>query len=56
MVQKIKVKKVLQKHLKGLVKLESVTAEIFLIWTNVIRTNVAWTNVTMAVGICSRYS
>ena len=29
-----------------LVKIGSVTAEIFLIWTNVARTNVAWTNVT----------
>ena len=34
----------------------SVTAEIFLIWTNVARTNVAWTNVTVPVGICSRWS
>ena len=29
-----------------------VTAEIFLIWTNVARTNVALTNVTVTVGIC----
>ena len=28
------------------------TAEIFLIWTNVARTNVALTNVTVTVGIC----
>ena len=28
-----------------LVKIESVTAEILLIWTNVARINVAWTNV-----------
>ena len=34
-----------------LVKIESVTAEILLIWTNVARTNVAWTNVTVTVGI-----
>ena len=39
----------------------SVTAEIFLICTNVTRTNVAWTNiaptnVTVTVGICSRCS
>ena len=31
-----------------------VAAEIFLIWTNVARTNYAWTNVTLAVGICSK--
>ena len=30
----------------------SVKDEIFLIWTNVARTNVAWTNVTVTVGIC----
>ena len=29
-----------------MVKIRSVTAEIFLIWTNVARTNVALTNVT----------
>ena len=28
----------------------SVTVEIFLIWTNVTRTNVAWTNVNMTVA------
>ena len=28
---------------KNLVKIVSVTAEIFLIWTNVARTNVVWT-------------
>ena len=38
------------------VKIGSVTAEIFLIWTNVTRTKVAWTNVTMTVEICSRWS
>ena len=27
------------------------TAEIFMIWTNFVRTNVAWTNVTVTVGI-----
>ena len=32
---------------KSLVNIVSVTAEIFLIWTNVDRTNVAWTNVIM---------
>ena len=30
--------------------------EIFLIWTNVARTDVAWKNVTVTVGICSRCS
>ena len=39
-----------------MVKIGLVTAEIFLIWTNVVRTNVAWTNVTMTVGISSRWS
>ena len=39
-----------------MVKIGSVTVEIFLIWTNVARTNVAWTNVTVSVGICSRGS
>ena len=39
-------------YLKSLVKIESVTAEIFLIWTNVVRTNVDGTNVTVTVGIC----
>ena len=28
------------------------TAEILLIWTNVPRTNVAWTNVVVTVVIC----
>ena len=37
-----------------MVKNGLVTAEIFLIWTNVTRTNVARTNVTFIVGICSR--
>ena len=42
-------------------KIGSVTAEIFLIWTNVARTNDAWTNdawtnVPLTVGICSRCS
>ena len=35
----------------SLVKIGSVTAEIFLIWTNV-----AYTNVTVTVGICFRCS
>ena len=36
---------------KNLVKIWSVTAEIFLIWTNVTLTNVAWTNVPMTFVI-----
>ena len=43
-------------YLQSLVKIRSVTAEIFLIWTNVARTNVTWTNVTLTVGICSECS
>ena len=39
-----------------LVKIGSVTSKIFLKWTNVTRTNVAWTNVTVTVGICLRWS
>ena len=34
----------------SLERLWSVTAEIYLIWTNVGRTNVACTNVTVTVG------
>ena len=37
-----------------MVTIESVTAEIFLILTNVTKTNVVWTNVNLIVGICSR--
>ena len=36
---------------KSLQKILSVTAEIFLVWTNVARTNVAWTNVAWTNGI-----
>ena len=43
-------------YLWGLVRVESVTAEIFLTWTNVTGTNVAWTNVPVTVEICSRCS
>ena len=39
-----------------MVKIDSVTAEILLIWTNVARTNVAWRNVNLIVEICSRCS
>ena len=41
---------------KNFVKIRSVTAETFLIWTNVARTNVAWINVTMTIGICRSWS
>ena len=41
-------------YLESLVKIGSVTAEIFVIWTNVTWTNVAWANATMTVGICCR--
>ena len=41
---------------KSLVKIGSVTAEIFLIWTNVARINVVWTDFSVTVGICSRVS
>ena len=37
-------------------KVWSVTAEIFLIWTNVVRTNVDLTNINETVEICSRWS
>ena len=36
---------------KNLVKIGPVTAEILLIWTNVIRAYDAWTNITITVGI-----
>ena len=38
--------------LESLVKFRSLPAEIFLIRTNVARTNVAWTNFTVTVRIC----
>ena len=37
-------------YIKSLVKIRSVTAEIFLIWTNVVKTNVAWTNITDCIA------
>ena len=37
---------------KFLVKMESITAEILLIWTNGAMTYVAGENVTVTVGIC----
>ena len=39
------------KALKNLGQKSLVTAEIFLIWTKVSRTNVAWTNFNVTVGI-----
>ena len=35
-----------------MIQIGPVTAEILLIWTNVPRTNVAWTNVVVTVVIC----
>ena len=43
-------------YFSSLVKIGSVTAEIFLIWTNVARTNFALTNITVTVGLCERWS
>ena len=37
---------------KSLVKIGSVIAELFLVWTKVAKANVAWTNVTVTVFIC----
>ena len=34
-----------------MVQFESVTSEILLLWTNVARTNVAWTDVTVTVSV-----
>ena len=48
-IKKIKARKIFGSNY--LVKIGSVTAEIILIWTNVARTNVVLTNVTMTVGI-----
>ena len=36
---------------KSVVKIGPVTAEIYLIWTNVARAYASWPNVTMTVGI-----
>ena len=51
-------KLILTKNLgsKNLVKIGSGRAEIFMIWTNVARTNAIWTNVTVTVGICEIWS
>ena len=43
-------------YIQNLVKIKLVTTEIFLICTNVARTNVVWTNVSVTVGNCSRCS
>ena len=47
--KKIKALKILAP--KNFVKIRSVTAETFLIWTNVARTNAAWINVTLTVCV-----
>ena len=36
-------------YIENMVKIESVAAEILLIWINVARTNVAWTNVHLTI-------
>ena len=41
---------------KSLVKIWSVAAEIFVIWTDVPRTNVTGINVIITAGICQRWS
>ena len=41
--------------LESLVKIGLVTDELFLIWTNVARTNIAWTNVNVTAGIYLRW-
>ena len=53
LVKKSKVKKIkAPKNLVQKVWSRSVKTGIFLIWTNVARTNGAWTNVTVTFGIC----
>ena len=37
-------------YMKNFIKIGSLTAEIFLIRTNVAKTNVAWTNATVTVN------
>ena len=41
---------------KSFVKIGPVTAEILLIWPNVTRAYVSWTNVTITVGIFQTWS
>ena len=43
-------------YIQSFIKIGSVPAEKLLIWTNVTRTNVAWTNVNLVVVICFRCS
>ena len=56
--KKLGSKKILDPKILGpkkLIKIGSVAAdEIFLIWTNVTRTNVGWTNVTAIVEVSSK--
>merc|ERR1712105_38558 len=44
--------KMIRAHKNCFIKIKLVKAEIFMIWTNVARTNVTWTNVTVTAGIC----
>ena len=39
-----------------MIKIGLAPAEIFLIWTNIVGTNVSWTNITATIEICFRYS
>ena len=39
-----------------LVKIESITADVLLIYTNVARTYIAWINIIITVEICQRWS
>ena len=43
-------------YLYSFIKIVSVTGEKFLLWTIVARTNVAWINVIVTFGICSKCS
>ena len=42
--------------LQSLVNIRSVIPEILLIWTNIVRSNVAWPNVNKIVNICQNWS
>ena len=53
LVQKIfESKKIFGTYVSSLVKIRSERAEILVEWAIVARTNIAWTNVTVTVGIC----
>ena len=60
LVKKILLKKIWSKKIKdpqklstkSLVKIGSVIGELFLIWTKVAKTDVAWTTVIVTVRIC----